>query len=79
MSRSVEKLKSELVRLSNTDRVELAQFLIRSLDREQDDDADAAWATELTGRITDIERGTAAGKPAEQVFGELRTKYSCSR
>jgi len=76
MADLVERLKSQLETLSNRERAELAQFLIRSLDQDYDEDAEAAWEIELTRRVTEIESGKAVGKPAEQVFAELRKKYS---
>ncbi len=74
MAGAVEKLKSELATLTNRERAELAQFLIRSLDKGQDEDAEAAWDAELTRRVREIKSGNAVGKPAEQVFAELRDK-----
>jgi putative addiction module component (TIGR02574 family) len=75
MSETVEKLKGEVERLTNRERAELAQFLIRLLDQEQDENADAAWDVELTRRVTDIKSGKAVGKPAEQVFAKIRGNY----
>ena len=75
MSETVEKLKEQIEILTNRERAEIARFAIRSLDHEVDDDADAAWEEELARRVSDIRDGRAVGKPAEQVFAELREKY----
>lgn len=76
MTEVVENLKSQLQTLTNRERAELLQFLIHSLDEELDEDAEAAWEIELTRRAAEIKSGKAVGKPAEQVFAELREKYS---
>jgi putative addiction module component (TIGR02574 family) len=76
MTEAVEELKSRLESLTSRERAELAQFLIRSLDQEQDDGAESLWNIELNRRATEIKSGKSVGKPAEQVFAELREKYS---
>jgi putative addiction module component (TIGR02574 family) len=55
-------------------RTELARALIESLD--EDPDAQAAWDAELNRRVADIKSGRAIGRPAEQVYADLRKKYS---
>jgi putative addiction module component (TIGR02574 family) len=76
MTEIAEKLKTELSQLSQEERAELAYFLIRSLDEEVDSDVENAWDDELTRRLEAIDIGTASGKPASQVFADLREKYS---
>ena len=77
MSETAEKLKLELSRLSTQERAALASFLINSLGGDRiDDDVEVAWDTELSKRLEDIYRRTAFGKPSDQVFPELRKKYS---
>jgi putative addiction module component (TIGR02574 family) len=76
MSEAVQNLKSKLQHLTNRERAELVQFLMRSLDEETDEDAEAAWEIELSRRSAEIKSGKAVGKPAEQVFAELLEKYS---
>lgn len=76
MSATAEKLKLELSRLSTQERAELASCLINSLDGDIDDDVEVAWGTELSNRLEDIHRGTAVSEPSDQVFSELREKYS---
>jgi len=76
MAIAIEDLKSELAALTVGERAELAHFLIQSLEPETDEDAEAAWDAELGRRLAEIEGGAAVGKPAEQVFAELRERYS---
>jgi putative addiction module component (TIGR02574 family) len=77
MATAMEELKAELAGLTEHERAELAHFLLNSLDGASDDaDAEAAWDAELARRADEIQRGTAVGKPAGQVFAELREKYA---
>ena len=80
MAVAMETLKAELAALTELERADLAHFLLTSLDDTTADDADVeveeAWATELARRADDIQRGIAVGKPADQVFAELREKHS---
>jgi putative addiction module component (TIGR02574 family) len=76
MTETAEKLKTELSQLSIKERAELAYFLIHSLDEEGDFDVENAWDVELMRRMQEIDSGTASGKPSNQVFAELKEKYS---
>ncbi len=76
MTETAEKLKTELSQLSTKERAELAYFLIHSLDEGSDYDVENAWDSELTQRMKEIDSGKALGKPSNQVFAELKEKYS---
>jgi putative addiction module component (TIGR02574 family) len=76
MSTTAERLQNELAVLSDTDRAELAHFLIQSLHPEAEADAERAWDVELERRGQQIRSGRATGEPAGKVFSELRAKYS---
>jgi len=76
VAESLEQLKAQLRILPAQERAELAQYLIHSLDEDEGEDADAAWQAELERRVADIKSGKAIGKPGDQVFAELREKYS---
>jgi putative addiction module component (TIGR02574 family) len=81
MAAAMEELKAELAGLTEQERAELAHFLLNSLDGagagdDADADVEAAWDAELARRADEIQRGTAVGKPADQVFAELREKYA---
>lgn len=73
---TVQEMKRELAALTEQERADLAFFLIESLDPQVDLDAQAAWDAELDRRATEIRSGRAIGKPAEQVFSDLRKAYS---
>jgi putative addiction module component (TIGR02574 family) len=53
VTKHARKLLEEAMELSPSDRAELAADLLASLDGEPDDDAEAAWAAELTRRAHD--------------------------
>lgn len=76
MTATAEKLRTELTRLSDSERGELALFLIQSLDQLPDEDAERAWDVELERRADEIKSGQSIGEPADKVFSELRAKYS---
>jgi putative addiction module component (TIGR02574 family) len=59
MSRSVEAVLADALRLDAAERAELAAELIASLDGPADTDADEAWAAELERRLASIDAGTA--------------------
>jgi putative addiction module component (TIGR02574 family) len=75
MTDTALRLKDELLRLSEEDRVELANILWDSLDEEGDeavDQNDAAWIEELNRRSADADSGRAAEEPFRDVIAELR-------
>ena len=71
---NVEHYKSQLEKLSREERAELAYFLLSSLE-PQEEGAAAAWDAEIAKRVEEIRSGKVKGKPAEQVFAELRERY----
>jgi putative addiction module component (TIGR02574 family) len=71
-----EKLKLELSHLSIQERAEIALFLMHSLDEKTDQDIESAWDAELVQRTQEINSGIASGEPSDQVFADLRRKYS---
>ncbi len=74
MAETLDQLKNTLVNLTTTERWELAEFLLGSLapDPEQ---VREAWRAEVSRRITRMRAGEVVGKPAEQLFAELRALY----
>ncbi len=77
MAETLDQLKRQLGTLPTQERAELAQFLLHSLDEDEDPaEVEAAWAAELDRRADEIISGKVVGIPAEEVFKELREKYS---
>jgi putative addiction module component (TIGR02574 family) len=63
MSPKAEKVLLEALELSEAERAALAASLIESLDREVDEDAEAAWSAEIARRIAELESGTVKSVP----------------
>jgi putative addiction module component (TIGR02574 family) len=77
MNAATERIKLELATLSTAEKAELATFLLGALDQEESDgDVKADWDAELARREKEIDSGIVTGIPADQVFAELREKYS---
>ncbi len=75
MTEAAERIKGELLALSPEDREELICFLLKE-EQPIDPEVEAAWNAELARRAAEIEGGKVVGTPADQVFAELRKKYS---
>ena len=76
---AVEKIKADALRLTESERAELARALIASLDEEGEElteaEWEAAWAPELERRMRRLESGESKTTPVEEVMAELRAKY----
>lgn len=75
MAVAVERLAQEALALSDQERAELARKLLVSLEGPPDEGVDAAWDTEIKERVDRIREGTAKGRPAEEVFRDIRARY----
>ena len=71
---ALDTLKSQLSSLPASDRAELAHFLLTSLEPE-DEGVTAAWNAEIARRVALIRSGQAVGRPAQELFAELREQY----
>lgn len=56
---TLERLRSEAMALSESERADLAYALVRSLDEPADPDVADEWDREISRRIGEIEAGTA--------------------
>jgi putative addiction module component (TIGR02574 family) len=72
MSEMVSQIIAQIHSFSNKERAELAFAFVRSLEPEADEGAEDAWNDELKRRVAEIRSGKAVGKPAAQLFAELR-------
>ncbi len=78
MTEAAAKLKDQLAALPEEDRLEIADFLLSTVERSNGD-AEDAWDQELERRWQEIQSGTAQGTPAEEVNRRLREKYNAQR
>jgi putative addiction module component (TIGR02574 family) len=73
MGLNVEQWKSQLVALSLGERVELAHFLLASLE-SQDENTESMWDAEASKRVEAIRSGRAVGRSADELLAELRER-----
>lgn len=73
-SSTLEKLRSEVLRLPEPDRAELAHELVNSLDAPADADATEAWEKELLRRLAEVEAGTAMLVDREALRNRMRAR-----
>jgi len=67
MTKPVDQLIAEALRLDAGARAEIATELLASLDGPPDPDAEAAWEAEIQRRVADIESGKAKLEPWDEV------------
>ena len=78
MPTTFDALASEALNLPTTERAKLAQVLLHSLDQDAEEDpveVEKAWLDEIERRMKDVRAGNVSGRPAEEVFAELRAKH----
>lgn len=63
MSSRAKTILKEALQLSDSDRADLAARLIDSLDSQVDESAEAAWDTEIEGRIAELDSGSIRAVP----------------
>ena len=71
MSLTLEQLKDIATDLPASQQVELAQFLLRSLDEKVEADVRAEWLALAERRMAQIKAGNVVGIPAEDVLKSL--------
>jgi putative addiction module component (TIGR02574 family) len=71
---TVDQLAQDALTLSDQERAELAHKLLISLDGVPDEGAEKAWDQEIAKRIQKIRDGTAKGRPADQVFRDIKSR-----
>jgi putative addiction module component (TIGR02574 family) len=67
MTKPINSVLADALRLDDDSRAELAAELLASLDGPADPDAAAAWDTEIDRRIEAIEAGRVALEPWDDV------------
>jgi len=71
----IEKIEQEISQLSAQERALLAEYLLQSLDEEEDPDAEQAWIEEAERRYKAYKEGKVRGIPADQVFEDIRSEF----
>ena len=73
---TLDKLRSEVLALSELERAQLAYELVKSLDEPADPDADSAWDIEILKRLRAIDTGTARLVDRDELRGRLEKRLS---
>ena len=75
MLQRIERLTHDALTLPDTERAHLAQTLLRSLDPGVEEGVEEAWNEEVARRLERVQQGTAQGRPADEVFRDLRARH----
>lgn len=70
----LERLRSELLTLSESERAELAHELVKSLDAPADEGVEEAWNQEIVRRIAQIDSGQAMLLDREEFRKRIRDR-----
>ena len=73
-STTLEKLRSEVLELSEAERAELAHELVKSLDRPIDHDAADAWDKEIVRRLAEVDAGAAKLIDRDELRQRMRAR-----
>jgi len=72
----MNELEAAALALNVADRAKLAQKLLRSLEDLSEDEIDLLWIEEALRRDAEFDDGTARARCGEDVFRELRARFS---
>lgn len=73
---TVQKIRSDVMALSASERASLAHDLILSLDNPTEYELSAEQESEVLRRLNMVREGTASGRPASDVFDDIKTHSS---
>lgn len=76
MSTSIDVVFEQALSLSDSERTELVQRLIESLDADRTARVEATWAAEASRRLQAYDEGKIQSFPADEVFAALRKKVT---
>ncbi len=74
----LEKVRSEALNLSESERAELAHSLVASLDGASESDVEKAWDAEIIRRLAEIDSGTANLVDREEFGRRMRARMTSS-
>lgn len=73
-SPTLEKVRSEALNLSESERAELAHNLVASLDGPSEPDVEQAWNTEILRRLAEIDSDSATLIDREEFGRRMRAR-----
>jgi putative addiction module component (TIGR02574 family) len=74
MTQAAKKIVSAAIQLSESDRVQIVEELLASLEPASDEDVDAAWVAEVERRSTEIKERTVRTIPWDKVKSRVRER-----
>ena len=74
MSKTTDDILNNAMRLSTTERADLAAALLASLDGEPEDAVEAAWAAKIQRRVELVPSDEAKGRPWSEVRERLELR-----
>ena len=75
MPATAAQLTEQALGLSESERAELAHRLLLSLEEVAEEGVEEAWEEEVAKRVEEIKKGTATGRPIEDVFREIQARH----
>ena len=78
MNAKAKALLEDALRLSDSERAEIAGALLESIEPETDADVEQAWREEVKARVDALDSGQVETVPWEQVRDHLFTRLSSS-
>jgi putative addiction module component (TIGR02574 family) len=76
MDTQAQQILQSALSLSPDDRVEIAEWLMLSLDKEVASEIETAWAEEIQRRIDSLDSGRVKTIPADDIMREMRERLN---
>lgn len=76
MTDKTQAIVEQALKLSPTERADVAEQLLASLDEALDSDVEKAWQEEIQRRLQQVERGEVELMDSDTVMAELRKKHA---
>ena len=73
---TLEKVRTEALRLTEAERADLAHSLVGSLDGPADKDAESAWDVEILRRLVEVDTGAAELIDREELRRRMKARMS---
>lgn len=76
MTDKTQAIVEQALKLSPTERADVAEQLLASLDEALDSDVEKAWQEEIQRRLQQVEHGEVELMDSDTVMAELRRKHA---
>ena len=79
MTRPAKEIVNAAIKLAERDRLQIVEEILASLEPDNDDDVDAAWAAEVEQRSQEIRQGIVRPIPWTAVKAQARKRVRARR